>query len=72
MSCSRVKAYVLGPPLLLAAVEAVLELADEAEPWGWKPGERGIRIPVRWDLDPAKVRAAITRELTGKDGTDEK
>jgi hypothetical protein len=57
-------------PLLLDAVEAVLKLADEAEPWGWKPGERGIRIPVRWDLDPAKVREAITAALTGKEASD--
>jgi hypothetical protein len=56
---------------LLAAVEAVLKLADEAhvmladrEYWH-EPSE-----PVAWDLDPAKVREAITRELTGKEAGD--
>lgn len=50
-------------PLLLAALEAVLKLADEAGPTvtDW-PDERHI---YGWTLDPAKVREAITAELTG-------
>ena len=50
--------------LLLAAVEAVLKLAHSAEPAYWGARRLG------WTLDPAKVREAITRELTGKEESD--
>jgi hypothetical protein len=38
----------------LSALEAVLKLADEAD-------------SVGWDIDPARVREAITRELAGEE-----
>jgi len=63
---------------LLKAIEAVLKLADSAKVKGTTVcgcqdcttargnGFTGIHRlqPYMWDLDPAKVREAITRELT--------
>lgn len=46
---------------LLAAVEAVLKLADEAEPVARDYGGE----PIWWSLTPAEIREAITRELSG-------
>lgn len=65
---------------LLAAIDAVLELAGGAGVKGTTMcdcrdcttargnGFTGIHRPrpYMWDLDPARVREAITRNLTGK------
>ena len=57
-------------PRLVAALEAVLKLADGATILLSACGVSGRcscgEHPVAWDLDPAKVCAAITREITGK------
>ena len=58
-------------PVLLAAVEAALKAADEARPHilGISGGYWTL-----WDLDPSKLRAAITAALTGtgeEGGSDE-
>jgi hypothetical protein len=52
-------AYPADAERLLAAAEAVLKLADSARGVHW-----GGRY-LGWDLDPAKVREAITRALDG-------
>jgi hypothetical protein len=50
---------------LLAAFDAVLKLADEHA----KPGLQFIQGGKRWwDLDPAKVREAVTAPLREGDG----
>ena len=53
-------------PRLLAALDEVLKLAGEAKPAGWDFGPDGMHAPVSWDLDPAAIRDAVTRELTGE------
>jgi hypothetical protein len=72
----RARASASDVPLLLAAVEAVLKLADEAIPaLGLTPADctdacdsgacdcSGTARVVAWNLDPAKVREAITAAL---------
>jgi len=49
---------------LLAAVEAALKLADEAEPVARDYGGE----PIWWSLTPAELRAAITAALTEGEG----
>lgn len=51
-------------PRLLAALEAVLELADEAVPVDRDYGGE----PIWWNLTPAGLREAISRALLGKEG----
>ena len=51
-------------PRLLAAVDAVLKLAASGRRIQFINGEQW------WDLDPAEVRGAITRKLTGEGGND--
>jgi hypothetical protein len=48
---------------LAAALEAVLKLADEAEPVDRDYGGE----PIWWSLKPAEIREAVTRELTGEE-----
>lgn len=50
---------------LLAAVEAALKLADEAEPVDRDYGGE----PIWWSLQPAEIREAILRELSGRKGS---
>jgi hypothetical protein len=70
-------------PRLLAALEAVLKLADEAIPAvGTAPPDctdacdtgpcncSGESRDVAWTLDPAAVRKAIIRELSGEESRD--
>ena len=54
-------------PRLLAAVEAVLALADESHLM-LANHETGQGEPVAWDLDPEALRAAISRELLSEEG----
>lgn len=67
---------------LLAAAGAVLKLADEAVPalgvlpadctYACDSGEcdcSGKTRAVAWNLDPAKLREAITATLTGEEAT---
>jgi len=67
-------------PRLLAAVDAVLKLADGAKVYlSDMPADcsgacwvnpcdcSGVKPPVAWTLDPAKVREAITEALAGKE-----
>ena len=49
---------------LVAALRAVLELADEAV----LETIDASGAACSWDLDPAKVREAISRELKGESG----
>lgn len=51
---------------LLAALRAVLELADEAV----LETIDASGAACSWDLDPAKVRAAISSSLSGKEKND--
>jgi len=53
-------------PRLLAAVDAALKLADEAEPVERDYGGE----PIWWSLSPAELRAAITAALTGEEAGD--
>ena len=59
-------------PRLVAALEAVLKLTDSATVLLSACGVSGRcscgEHPVAWDLDPAKIRAAITNELNGERG----
>ena len=50
-------------PLLLKAIEAVLKLADEAQGVRDYSGYETNGRLVGWNLNPAKVREAITAEL---------
>ena len=56
-------------PRLLAAVEAVLELTDSAHVLQ-EVRFPGIpeQQPFAWDLDPSKIREAITAALLGEAG----
>ena len=54
-------------PRLLAAMKKVLELADEHAAAGTGFRHDG---PQWWHLDPAEVREAISREITGKGESD--
>jgi hypothetical protein len=70
----------------LAALEAVLKVADEAEPVdiavctcrdceasgepGYEDYEPHPGRAFSWDLDPARIREAITRELSGEESGD--
>jgi hypothetical protein len=64
---------------LVKALDAALKLIDEAKPaataspadctneCGYGPCNcSGVGRPLAWDLDPAALREAIARELTGK------
>jgi hypothetical protein len=58
-------------PWLLSAVNAVLKLADDARVimHGSPPPDdltRAVGDPIAWNLDPAAVREALTRALTGE------
>ena len=53
-------------PRLLAALRAVLELAEDAALMSIDASGAACA----WDLDPAKVREAITREITGTGESD--
>lgn len=65
----------------VAALEAVLKLADEAKVmlsdapadctgncWVDPCDCSGVKPPLAWNLNPAKVREAITRTLNGETG----
>lgn len=54
---------------LLVAVEAALKAVDEAEEVRDYSGPETHGRLVGWDLDPAKLREAISSALTGKDAT---
>ena len=57
-----IAASALDVPVLFAALEAVLNLADEAEPVDRDYGGE----PIWWSLKPGEVREVITRVLTGE------
>jgi hypothetical protein len=63
-----IAASALDVPLLLAAIDAVLKEADSAQVVCEE--ETFPPQPVAWDLDPVKVREAITTALAGKEGGD--
>lgn len=60
-------AVVQDVPRLLAAVEAVLELAEPPDP---DKLEYDLDGPIGFEISKAKVREAISRELTGKEEGD--
>ena len=61
-----IAASALDVPVLFAALEAVLNLAGEAEPVDRDYGGE----PIWWSLKPGEVREVITRKLTGEEAGD--
>jgi hypothetical protein len=59
-----IAASALDVPPLVKAIEAALELAGSAKvrQQVYLPG--GATRPISWDLDPARLREAITTALT--------
>jgi hypothetical protein len=57
-------------PLLVAAVEAALKLADNAKAQYLFNSETGQKEPFAWDISPEALRAAITATLAGEEAGD--